>query len=65
MILALVRELELRKEEFKDEVVQTIYFGGGTPSVLDTSEIDQIIAAVYSNYSVVAESRDYLGGQSG
>lgn len=54
MILALIKELELRKEEFKDEVVQTIYFGGGTPSVLDTVEIDQIIAAVNCNYSVVA-----------
>lgn len=54
MILALIKELELRKEEFKDEVVQTIYFGGGTPSVLDTVEIDQIIAAVHYNYSVVA-----------
>ncbi|MCK0133959.1 radical SAM family heme chaperone HemW [Arenibacter sp. S6351L] len=55
MISALIKELVLRKEEFKDEVVQTIYFGGGTPSVLDTAEIDLIIGAVYSNYTVVAD----------
>ena len=55
MVLALIKELELRKEEFKDKVVQTIYFGGGTPSVLSTAEIDQIIGAVYSNYTVVAD----------
>jgi len=55
MISALVKELELRKEEFKDEVVQTIYFGGGTPSVLDTAEIDQIIATIHSNYTVVVD----------
>lgn len=54
MVFALIKELELRKEEFKDEVVQTIYFGGGTPSVLSTAEIDQIIGAVYSNYTVVS-----------
>lgn len=54
MVQALVREIELRKDEFKEEVVQTIYFGGGTPSVLDTAEIDQIIGAVYSNYNVVS-----------
>ena len=55
MVLALIKELELRKEEFKDEVVETIYFGGGTPSVLKSAEIDQIIGAVYSNYTVVAD----------
>ncbi|MCK0146088.1 radical SAM family heme chaperone HemW [Arenibacter sp. F26102] len=55
MILALIKELELRKDEFKDEVVETIYFGGGTPSVLDTIEIDRIIGAVYSNCTVVAD----------
>ncbi|MEQ8220531.1 MAG: radical SAM family heme chaperone HemW [Arenibacter sp.] len=54
MVLALIKELELRKVEFKEEVVQTIYFGGGTPSVLNTAEIDQIIGAVYSNYTVVS-----------
>ena len=55
MVLALIKELELRKEEFEDEVVETIYFGGGTPSVLSTAEIDQIIGAVYSNYTVVSD----------
>ncbi|MBU2904674.1 radical SAM family heme chaperone HemW [Arenibacter algicola] len=55
MILSLIKELELRKDEFRDEVVETIYFGGGTPSVLNTAEIDQIIRAVYSNYTVVAD----------
>lgn len=55
MVLALVKELELRKEEFKDEVVETIYFGGGTPSVLNTSEIDCIIEAVTANYLVAPD----------
>ena len=55
MVSALVKELELRQEEFKDEVVNTIYFGGGTPSVLDTFEIDRIIGAVKANYAIVAD----------
>ncbi|MDO6603712.1 radical SAM family heme chaperone HemW [Arenibacter palladensis] len=54
MVLALIKEMELRKDEFKDEAVETIYFGGGTPSVLSTAEIDQIIGAVYNNYTVVS-----------
>jgi len=52
MISALKKELVLRKEEFKDEVVETIYFGGGTPSVLETSEINDLTQTVYSNYHV-------------
>ncbi|MDO6818560.1 radical SAM family heme chaperone HemW [Zobellia sp. 1_MG-2023] len=52
MVLALQKELSLRKDEFKDEVVETIYFGGGTPSVLKTEEIQSIIDSVYEHYSV-------------
>lgn len=52
MISALKKEMVLRKEEFKDEVVETIYFGGGTPSVLRISEINDLINTVYSNYQV-------------
>ncbi|WP_291870744.1 radical SAM family heme chaperone HemW [Maribacter sp.] len=52
MLSALCKELELRKSEFKNEVVQTIYFGGGTPSVLETKEIEQILEVVYDNFQV-------------
>ncbi|WP_289038701.1 radical SAM family heme chaperone HemW [uncultured Zobellia sp.] len=52
MVQALEKELFLRKDEFKDEVVETIYFGGGTPSVLKTEEIQSIIDSVYEHYSV-------------
>ena len=52
MVLALQNELKLRKEAFENEVVETIYFGGGTPSVLDLNEIEAIITAVYENYKV-------------
>ncbi|PIF01697.1 MAG: coproporphyrinogen III oxidase [Maribacter sp.] len=53
MIAALKKELELRKGEFKGHEVETIYFGGGTPSVLQTDEINDLIANVRSNYRVV------------
>ncbi|WP_420602960.1 radical SAM family heme chaperone HemW [Flagellimonas sp.] len=52
MLLALQKELELRKDKFQSEVVETIYFGGGTPSVLETSEIEGLINTVYDNYEV-------------
>jgi len=52
MVNALCQELKLRKATFKDVLVETIYFGGGTPSVLETSEIQKIIKTVYDNYTV-------------
>ncbi|WP_289061432.1 radical SAM family heme chaperone HemW [uncultured Zobellia sp.] len=52
MVQALQKELFLRKDEFMDEVVETIYFGGGTPSVLETEEIQSIIDSVYEHYSI-------------
>lgn len=52
MILALAKEMQLRKSEV-DEVVETIYFGGGTPSVLTLEEINFLIKEVYSNFKVV------------
>jgi oxygen-independent coproporphyrinogen-3 oxidase len=53
MVLALAKEIEMRKSEFQHEVVETIYFGGGTPSILEISDLKLLIDAVYSNYKVV------------
>jgi oxygen-independent coproporphyrinogen-3 oxidase len=52
MVLAIAKEIQMRKSEFEQEVVETIYFGGGTPSVLTVEEINFLIAEVYKNYSV-------------
>ena len=53
LLNALVKELELRKDEFKNQMVETIYFGGGTPSLLTKDEIELIINSVYKNYKVI------------
>ncbi len=53
MIQALVKELELRKEELKNQSIETIYFGGGTPSLLSIDELQLLIDSVYKNYSVI------------
>jgi oxygen-independent coproporphyrinogen-3 oxidase len=52
MVLALAKEIAMRKNEFTDEIVETIYFGGGTPSVLSNEEINFLISEVYKNYKV-------------
>lgn len=53
LVNALVKELGLRKDEFKNQTVETIYFGGGTPSLLTLNELQLLISEVYKNYSVV------------
>jgi oxygen-independent coproporphyrinogen-3 oxidase len=53
MVLALAKEIEMRKNEFQEEVVETIYFGGGTPSILEIIDLKLLIDAVYKHYKVV------------
>ena len=53
MVLALAKEIEMRKSEFQDEFVETIYFGGGTPSILQIADLRFLIDSVYKNYKVV------------
>ncbi len=52
IVLALIREIQLRKNEFQNEIIETIYFGGGTPSVLTNAEIQLLIQTVYDNFEV-------------
>jgi oxygen-independent coproporphyrinogen-3 oxidase len=54
MVLALVKEIEMRKNEFQNDIVETIYFGGGTPSILQIADLRFLIDAVYRNYKVVS-----------
>ena len=51
MVAAICKELLLRKYELST-TINTIYFGGGTPSLLTQSEIDQIIETVYAHFNV-------------
>ncbi len=52
MVAALITELILRKSEFAQEIIETIYFGGGTPSLLSDLEIETILKTIYQNYQV-------------
>ncbi len=52
MLVALKTELKLRKIELGDVNIETIYFGGGTPSLLKHTEIEELIDSIFANYQV-------------
>ena len=52
LVEMLCRELVLRKNELNSPEIQTIYFGGGTPSLLEAEELQQIFETIYSNYKI-------------
>ena len=47
LVKAIVKEIDLSKNYLDGEVIETIYFGGGTPSLLDADEIKSILDAIY------------------
>jgi oxygen-independent coproporphyrinogen-3 oxidase len=48
---ALIQEIELQKS-YINEPIETIYFGGGTPSLLHETQLKAIIAAIYMHFDV-------------
>ena len=53
LLKAIERELVMRKEAFGNEKIETIYFGGGTPSILTIVELQSLMDVIYENYEVV------------
>jgi oxygen-independent coproporphyrinogen-3 oxidase len=53
---ALKNEAKVRKNYLNDETVETIYFGGGTPSVLTAPEIAEILAVLNDEFKVNSDA---------
>ncbi|HCL83502.1 MAG TPA: coproporphyrinogen III oxidase [Chitinophagaceae bacterium] len=49
---ALLKEIEWRKTYLDQETIETIYFGGGTPSLLPDSALRDILDAVYHHFRI-------------
>lgn len=53
---ALLNEIQLRRDYLDNETVATVYFGGGTPSLLSESELAKIIHALSSSFSIASNA---------
>lgn len=51
-LTSLITEINLRKNYLENELIATIYFGGGTPSLLSINQINKIIEEIYLNFRV-------------
>ena len=52
MLNALRNEIKLRRQYLGNEKIETIYFGGGTPSVLNSEDIHALIGEITSTFDV-------------
>lgn len=52
MLDAIQHEIKERAIDFQPQEIETIYFGGGTPSVIDTEEIDRFIQLIHQSFNI-------------
>lgn len=56
LLQALVKEIKLQKDYLTDENIETIYFGGGTPSLLNEAEISLLVNTITDIHTVSSDA---------
>ncbi|MDB5022787.1 MAG: hemW [Mucilaginibacter sp.] len=56
LIEALIKEIRLQKDFLNGQTVETIYFGGGTPSLLEGEEVNLLIHALTDIHTVASHA---------
>jgi oxygen-independent coproporphyrinogen III oxidase len=55
MINCMIDEIEIRLPYLNNQIIETIYFGGGTPSLLSAAELTALLSKIRSHYSIDSE----------
>ena len=56
MLKSIQKEIEMRKPYLNDAIISSIYFGGGTPSILNKEEINSLVNTVYHHFTIDADA---------
>ncbi|MFD2145054.1 radical SAM protein [Mucilaginibacter antarcticus] len=56
LLQALVKEIQLQKNYLQGQTISTIYFGGGTPSVLAAADINLLLDTITGLHTVTADA---------
>lgn len=51
-LINIEKEMKFYKEEFKDKYFDTVFFGGGTPSILKIDELRKLVNYMYENFNI-------------
>ncbi|MEG0181054.1 MAG: radical SAM family heme chaperone HemW [Peptostreptococcaceae bacterium] len=51
-LINIEREMLLYKDEFKDKSFDTVFLGGGTPSILKVDELKRLMSKMYENFNI-------------
>lgn len=52
MVDAICKEIEFKSSFIDKPIIETIYFGGGTPSVLTNTQLNQIVEKLHAIFSI-------------
>lgn len=55
-VAALIKEIKLTSETIKNHQVVTLYFGGGTPSLLPAKLLAEIITTIRGNFAIAPDA---------
>jgi oxygen-independent coproporphyrinogen-3 oxidase len=55
MLDALQLEIKSRRPYLENQEIETIYFGGGTPSLLSADELQRLLDVVFTNFRVASK----------
>lgn len=64
-VAALIREIELRAPDLQDEAFQTVFFGGGTPSLLTPDQMSCIWQKIHSHFRILPDAECTLESNPG